>query len=131
MGSHRQSPWTNNLFSFAVPIAVGAVCTGACCILFSALTFFILETMQFIGIFTGVSAAAGGVVSGYICGKYRRRRGLADGIICGGVLCLILTAAAVAVWGDLPELWKLILLICSGAIGGVMGVNSKRPKNLM
>lgn len=131
MGRHRQSLWTNTLFSFAVPIAAGAVCTGSCCIFFSALTFFILGTMQFTGVFTAVSAAAGGFVSGYICGKYRRRRGLADGMICGGVLSLILTAAAMAVFGDLPEVWKLILLIVSGAVGGVVGVNSKRPKKLM
>ena len=131
MGSHRQSLWTNTLFSFAAPIAVGAACTGSCCVLFSALTFFILGTMQFTGVFTAVSAAAGGVVSGYICGKYRRRRGLADGIICGGVLGLMLAAAAVAVTGDLPAVWKLILLLIAGAVGGVMGVNSKRPKNLM
>lgn len=131
MGRHGQSLWTNTLFSFAVPIAAGAVCAGACCVFFSALTFFVLETMQFTGVFTAVSAAAGGLVSGYICGKYRRRRGLADGIICGGVLGLLLATAAVAVWGDLPELWKLILLIVAGAVGGVMGVNSKRPKNLM
>lgn len=131
MRSHRQSPWTNTFFSFAVPIVIGALCIGGCCMFFSALTFFVLETMQFTGIFNAAALAAGGVVSGYVCGKYRRRYGLLDGIICGGVLAAVLVICGLTFSGAIPMLWKPILMTVSGAVGGVTGVNSKRPEKLM
>ena len=77
-----------------------------------------------------VSLIAGGVVSGQICGKYRRKRGLIDGIICGSILYFMIFAAGIAA-GEFTDIRKLLLLLIAGAVGGVSGVNSKRPKNLM
>ena len=87
MRRHRQSLWTNIFFSFAVPVSAGAVCIVLCIAFFSAITFFVLKSIQFQNVFIMVSLIAGGVVSGQICGKYRRKRGLIDGIICGSNLC--------------------------------------------
>ncbi len=130
MRRHRPSLWSNTFFSFAASSAVGIAVTVICCIIFSLLTFFVLKTMMFLPHFSVISLFCGGVAAGGICGKFRRRRGLIDGIICGCILSAVVIAASAAV-GGFPDIKKLLLLIAAGAVGGVMGVNSKRPKNLM
>lgn len=130
MRRHRQSLWTNTLFSFAVPVSAGVVCIFLCSVFFSAITFFVLKSVQFQNIFTMVSLAAGGTVSGQICGKYRRKRGLIDGIICGAALYFLIFTAGI-IMSETADIKKLLLLIIAGAVGGVSGVNSKRPKSLM
>lgn len=130
MRRHRQSLWTNTFFSFAVPVSVGAVCIVLCIAFFSAITFFVLKSIQFQNVFIMVSLVAGGVVSGQICGKYRRKRGLIDGIICGSILYFMIFVAGIAA-GEFTDIRKLLLLLIAGAVGGVSGVNSKRPTNLM
>ena len=130
MRRHRQSLWTNTFFSFAVPVLAGTACIILCSIIFALLAFFVFRNMMFADIFTILSLVAGGTTSGYICGKYRRHRGLIDGIICGGTLyILIFTVGTFS--GEFTDMKKLLLLVIAGAVGGVSGVNSKRPKNLM
>ena len=130
MRRHRPSLWSNTFFSFAAPSAVGIAVIIMCCIIFSMLTFFVLKTMIFLPYFSIISLFCGGFSAGGVCGKFRRRRGLIDGIICGCILSGVVIAASAAV-GGFPSIKKLLLLLAAGAVGGVMGVNSKRPKNLM
>ena len=130
MRRHRQSLWTNTFFSFAMPVSAGIICIILCSVFFSAITFFILKSIQFQSIFTMVSLITGGVISGQICGKYRRRRGLIDGIICGSILYILIFTVGI-ISGETTDIKKLLLLLVAGAVGGVSGVNSKRPKNLM
>lgn len=130
MRRHRQSLWTNTFFSFAVPVLVGIACLVLSSLIFSMLAFFIFGNMSFAVIFTVISLSAGGFASGYICGKYRRHRGLIDGVICGAVLYSLLFAVG-AFAGEFTDVKKLLLLVIAGAVGGVSGVNSKRPKKLM
>lgn len=130
MRRHRQSLWTNTFFSFAVPVSAGIVCIILCSLIFSVLAFFVFRNMMFANIFTVLSLSVGGIVSGYLCGKYRRHRGLIDGIICGCVLHAMIFAVG-NFYGELTDIKKLLLLVVAGAVGGVSGVNSKRPKSLM
>ncbi len=130
MRRHRQSLWTNTFFSFAVPVSAGIVCIILCSVIFSALAFFVFGNMMFANIFTVLSLSVGGFSSGYLCGKYRRHRGLIDGIICGCVLYVIIFAVG-NISGEFTDIKKLLLLVVAGAVGGVSGVNSKRPKSLM
>lgn len=130
MRRYRHSLWTNTLFSFAVPVLIGFLCMLICSVIFSALTFFIFKSMVFLKIFTVVSLAVGGVISGKICGKYRRHRGLIDGTLCGVFLYALTFSVSFAV-GETTDIKKLLLFVVSGAIGGVIGVNSERPRNLM
>ncbi|MCC8135638.1 MAG: hypothetical protein LIO40_03050, partial [Ruminococcus sp.] len=58
----------------------------------------------------------------------RRRRGLAEGLICGAVLYAVLVIVSIIAVGGLPHIKKLLLLAACCAAGGVVGVNSKRPK---
>ncbi len=130
MRRHRPSLWSNTFFSFAASSAAGAAVTIICCIIFSLITFFVLKTMMFLPYFSVISLFCGGISAGAICGKFRRRRGLIDGIICGCILSTAVISASITV-GGFPSVKKLLLLLAAGAVGGVMGVNSKRPKNLM
>ena len=130
MRRHRQSLWTNTFFSFAVPVSAGIVCIILCSVIFSALAFFVFGNMMFANIFTILSLSVGGFSSGYLCGKYRRHRGLIDGIICGCVLYAVIFAVG-NLSGEFTDIKKLLLLVVAGAVGGVSGVNSKRPKSLM
>ncbi|MCM1132118.1 MAG: TIGR04086 family membrane protein [Ruminococcus flavefaciens] len=130
MRRHRQSLWTNTFFSFAVPVSVGAVCIFLCSAVFSMLAFFVFKNMMFADIFTVLSLSVGGISGGYLCGKYRRHRGLIDGAVCGGLLYALIFAVG-ACFGEFTDIKKLLLLVVAGAVGGVSGVNSKRPKNLM
>lgn len=130
MRRHRQSLWTNTFFSFAVPVSAGIICIILCSVIFSMLAFFVFKNMMFAVIFTVLSLFAGGFASGYICGKYRRHRGLIDGVICGMVLYALFFAVG-AFAGEFTDIKKMLLLVVAGAIGGVSGVNSKRPKKLM
>lgn len=130
MCRYRHSLWTNTLFSFAVPVLIGVLCMIVCGVIFSALTFFIFKSMVFLKVSTVVSLTAGGVISGKICGKYRRHRGLIDGTLCGVFLYVLIFSVGFA-FGETTDIKKLLLLVVSGAIGGVIGVNSERPRNLM
>lgn len=130
MRHHRQSLWTNTFFSFAVSVSVGIGCIILGSVLASLLSFFLFKNLIFADIFMILSFIAGGVISGNICGKYRRHRGLIDGIICGGVLYTVIFIAGTFI-GEFTDIKKLLLLVIAGAVGGVSGVNSKRPKNLM
>lgn len=130
MRRHRPSPWTNIFFSFAVPVAIGAACMIISSIIFSAAAFFVFKNMMFADIFTAASLIIGGYFSGKICGKYRRHRGLIDGIICGGILYILIFSAGM-IFGEMTDIKKLLLLVIAGAVGGVTGVNSKRPEKLM
>lgn len=127
---HRPGFWTNT------PLSIAAACAAGCCgvlalsCTFSALTFFVLEGIQFAGTFSAAALVSGAYFGSWLCGKFRRRRGLAEGIICGAVLYGVLSAAGLLAGQGLPALSKLILLLVAGAAGGVSGVNSKRPKSL-
>lgn len=66
----------------------------------------------------------------YICGKHRRKKGLAEGIVCGFIIYTVLSLLGVFFGVGIQSADSLIRLIASGAVGGVSGVNSKRPKRL-
>jgi putative membrane protein (TIGR04086 family) len=97
---------------------------------FSTISYSALKTMSFIGIFTLASLVAAAYSSGYIYGRFRRRKGLFHGAVCGILLYAALSAAGFFVSGHPADIRKLPLLLLAAAAGGVAGVNSKRPKNL-
>lgn len=130
MRRHRQSPWSNMIFSLGASALCGGVAMLAAAAALSALSYFVLGSTQFIGFFAVLSAAVGGFTAGCICGKYRRRYGLLGGIACGAVLYALLTAIGIAVLGAPADIKRLLLLTVAGAAGGVVGVNSARPKGL-
>lgn len=130
MGRYRKRLWDSTAAGFALSVGFGVLCGFLCSVVCSAISYFVFNAMMFEGIFTVVSLAVAGYFSGYLCGKYRRSYGMVEGAICGGLVYLLLLAAAACV-GEFTSPSKLIILVVSGAIGGISGVNAARPKNLM
>lgn len=96
----------------------------------SAITYFLIGSMEYSIFFTSAAESLGAFSGGYICGKFRRRHGIGEGILCGGIMYAAVSVVSLAVFGKLKGIMSLLRLTITGAAGGVWGVNSKRPKNL-
>lgn len=131
MRRHRKSIWSGRCAGIGISAAAGLLVMVCVTVFFSMLTFFLIRSMNFAPLFTALSTVSGGFCGGYICGRYRRRNGLAEGLICGLVMYGALSLLGIASGGGLIGIKKLLLLSLSGAAGGVSGVNSKRPHKLM
>ncbi len=131
MRRHRKSIWSGRCVGIGISAAAGLSVMVCMTVLFSMLTFFLIRSMNFASLFTALSTAAGGFCGGYICGKYRRRKGLAEGILCGFAMFTVLSLLGIMSGSGILGIKKLLLLTLSGAAGGVSGVNSKRPQKLM
>lgn len=130
MRRHRRSLWTNSGLSVAAAVLTGLCCTAAAAAALAALLFYVMKDMAMAEAFAGAALAFGAYTGAFLYGKYRRRKGLFGGSLCGAVMYIVIAAAAIAVTGELPSIKKLLLLTVFGAAGGVAGVNSKRPKKL-
>ena len=130
MRRHRKSLWTNSWLSAAAAVLTGLVCTIGASAVLAALLFYVMKDMAMAGAFAGAALALGDYAGAFVYGRYRRRRGLFGGSLCGAVMYLVISAATIAATGEVTGIKKLLLLTVFGAAGGVAGVNSKRPKNL-
>jgi putative membrane protein (TIGR04086 family) len=69
----------------------------------------------------------GSFVSGRRAGLHNRRHGIRTGAVCGAVLVLLLLCGC-CIAGELPDVQfgvRCGLLVLSGCIGGIVGVNTK------
>ena len=130
MRRHRRSLWTNSGLSVAAAVLTGLCCTAAAAALLAALLFYVMKDMSMAGAFAGAALAFGAYTGAYVYGKYRRRKGLFGGSLCGAVMYIVIASASIACLGEVTGIKKLLLLTVFGAAGGVAGVNSKRPKKL-
>ncbi len=74
-------------------------------------------------------ASVSALVAGWITAITAGRRGLLMGLICGGLLALLLLLAGLTRTGDFDTGYTALrtaLLTVAGAIGGILGVNRKR-----
>lgn len=130
MRRHRQSIWSGFGSSIAFSAFIGIFTALLCTALFAAFTYFLMDSMEFSRFFSSVSLAFGAVACGYICGRFRRRRGMFEGLLCGISMYAAMCVLGMLGAGALPGIKKLFLLAFFCAAGGVSGVNSKRPKKL-
>lgn len=130
MHRQRQSLWTNIVLSVLFSAFAGAIIAVAFIAVFSLFVFFFMDSLQYISFFSTTALVVGASAAGFICGKRRRRNGLKEGILCGAVIYLLILIGGVILCSTAVSFKKLILLAVAGAIGGVMGVNSKRPDNM-
>lgn len=78
-----------------------------------------------------ISVAAGGMLSGYLYCKQKRHKGIVNGMLCGLIIYAIMLLFGIVYIRKIPSLdfgKYMIILLVSGAVGGVMGVNSKIKK---
>ncbi|MDE6502600.1 MAG: TIGR04086 family membrane protein [Ruminococcus sp.] len=129
MRRHRKSVWTNSITSMTIAVFSGIILIFFISLLLSAVMYYILGDMRVSKVFSIIAMVIGTYVSTYFCGKFRRKRGLAEGILCGTIIYIIIMILGFVFVGEFNGIKKLLLLTVSGAVGGVNGVNSKRPKN--
>ena len=110
---------------------LGTAVTAACLAVMALVMCIFLESMQLSRLLSTAACAAGSFFGSYTGGKYRRRKGLVGGIICGGVMWCIFLAVSLVFTGNITGIRKLLLLVVFSGAGGVSGVNSERPRHLM
>ena len=130
MRRQRKSLWSSLGSSMLVSVLTGAVCMAAGAFFSASVMYFVMNDMRMTRSFAGASLAAGAYIAAFICGKYRRRKGLICGTLCGLFLYAVISAVGAIVLGEFAGIKKLLLLTVFGAAGGVAGVNSKRPRKL-
>ena len=123
--------WKGEITAMAVSVCCGSACTAAAVLASSVLIMYVMKDMAIAGGLAGAALAAGAYGGAFVNGKYRRRRGLLRGALCGAVMYGILAICGMVYSGEAAGIKKLLLLAVFGAAGGVAGVNSKRPKGLM
>lgn len=123
----RLSVVTNTLFSSLGGFAVVIMCILA----FAFIITKIDVTDKIVTVMSSVALCIGAYAGGFLAAKKRRRNGLLMGILCGlfmfFVILVISTFLIQTVSGFSPSL-KLILTLLFGAIGGIVGVNSKHSR---
>ncbi|MDE6781464.1 MAG: TIGR04086 family membrane protein [Ruminococcus sp.] len=125
----RKSVWTNSIITIIMAVVSGIVMIFIITLLLSVVMYYILEDMRVSRVFSIIAVCLGTYISTYICWKFRRKHGLAEGTICGGIIYIIIAVCGFVFFKEFTGIKKLLLLTVSGAVGGVTGVNSKRPKN--
>jgi putative membrane protein (TIGR04086 family) len=130
MRKHKKSIWDSRRKSIVFCSAVGSIVSLILIAVFSAFTYFFMDDMSLKDILCKASVAAGAFSGGFICGKFRRRNGLAEGLICAAVMYLAVAFTGFIITGAICGIKKLLLYGFCSAAGGVVGVNSKRPKKL-
>lgn len=130
MHKRRASLWTNIIFSVLISAVVGVCVSLAFTFLSALFVMFLMDSLQYISFFSYTALILGGASAGFICGKRRRRKGLKEGVLCGAVVYLLIFIGGVIFSSTVFSFKKLLLLAVTGAMGGVMGVNSKRPDNM-
>lgn len=130
MRRHRKSLWANGVLSMAAAVLIGLCCTAAASLLLAALIFYVMRDMSMVKAFAAAALSVGAYTGAYIYGKFRRRRGLFGGSVCGAFMYIVTAVCGLVILGEMAGIKKLLLLTVFGAAGGVAGVNSKRPKCL-
>ncbi len=115
----------------AFGLVFGAVTIFAFLFAFSAVMKHSNIPQTIVPIMAIVSVCAGSFVAGFCASKISKQRGLLTGLICGAVISLIILLAGLAVLKDSIgglALTKFAASIAASAIGGVVGVNTKRRR---
>lgn len=131
MRRHRRSLWTNTAFSYAAAVLCGMICAAFTALFLAALIFFVMRDMKLVKSFATASLAFGAYTGAFLHGKYRRRKGIFAGSLCGVLMYAAVSISCFIICGQPTGIKKLLLLAVFGAAGGVAGVNSKRPSSLM
>lgn len=123
----RLSVLTNTAFSALSGFAIIIVCILA----FAFIITKIDVTDKVVSVLSSAALCAGAYAGGFISAKKRRKNGLFMGVLCGLFMFFIILVVSTffiqTISGFSPSL-KLILTLLFGAIGGIVGVNSKNNR---
>ena len=84
-----------------------------------------------VSVITAAALCIGAYSAGYICARRNKKNGLLMGIICGGIIFLVLFTVSIIFAGSTEGLSggaKLFMVLLCGAVGGIIGVNGKNNR---
>lgn len=121
----ERKPDLRRAATFALSSAVGGICTAGC-LAFSAWLMSALRIpLSLAQLFALFSLGAGCMLSGFLCGRIKRRRGLKNGFICAVILLSVCMLGAL-IFGTVSgadAIAKTLTAVITGCTGGVLGVN--------
>ncbi len=110
-------------------LLIEVVATVASMFIFAVIIYFLEGGYQFSPLFATVSLGMGCLSSSFYAAKKIGKNGLLIGAIVGGVTFIIITLFGLMGSKEiftLNTLFRLIIIMLTSLIGGVLGVNSKQ-----
>ncbi|NLZ46303.1 MAG: TIGR04086 family membrane protein [Clostridiales bacterium] len=112
-------------------VLIGFLAIMGCLFIFSIIISKIDAPSILVTVMSTIALGIGAYSGGFVCAKKRRKNGMFMGLVTGAIiffLIFILSVIVVRTAINFTFATKLILAIVCGAIGGVVGVNSKSRK---
>lgn len=84
-----------------------------------------------VSVITAAALCIGAYVGGFVCAKKNRKNGLLMGLVSGGIIFIVLFLLSVFFAKSTEGLSggaKLFMVLLCGAVGGIVGVNSKKNR---
>lgn len=93
--------------------------------LFALLMYALQFPLYFAEYFALMSLGCGCMMSGFICGRIKKRSGLKLGLQCAAILLLLSALGALisGSWSGTEAVQKIMTCVITGCTGGVLGVN--------
>ena len=113
--------------TYLLSFLCGTAASGILLALFSLAMYILGLPPEIAGALSFIAFAAGCILSGFVCGSIKRRRGLRCGIVCAAaMLCVPLTVSLISgSFTGLSLVPKLIGAVTGACTGAVLGVNRK------
>ncbi len=127
-GRHTSSSVKKDVFFVFLAILAGFLITALVLLFFSFILTKIDAPDKVIKLLSTVALGVGTYFGGYICSKHKHNRGIFRGALCGFIMfCIIVIFGAIFADTVLSfsSTSKLVLTLVCGAIGGIVGANSK------
>ena len=135
MRRHSNSSEAFNMKSLIRPIGLGVGSGLVLCFILLFIFSFFMSKMDIadslISPITIAITVITGFVAGFVCARITRKNGLLLGAICAVILFAVLWLLSLLFLKEgtgLLGIIKCILLLVSGCLGGVMGVNKKERR---
>lgn len=82
---------------------------------------------------SGICVGVGALVSGFLASKKIKSGGIINGLICGGIIYLLILFFSLFISENgfsFNTLYHSLITIISAAIGGILGVNAKNRRKI-
>lgn len=132
-GSAKPKP-----YAMLIPVLIGAG-IGAVVILLFLILFSLILTIQDFGPSAVVPMSTacvglGAFAAGFSASKINGKNGMATGTLSGAVLFVLFLLVSLIISGgaiSLISFFRLIIMLLTSAIGGILGINLKRKKKFI
>ena len=120
-----------NLRPVAISVLTGVIACVAILIFSAAIISSQSVPHRLISPMVILSLIVGGFISGFLCSKAIREKGLVYGAVCGFLISLAMLLAGFVITEDgigVLALIKIMIVMFSAMIGGVLGVNTRKKR---